>query len=949
MLRTLAHHWRVNLAVALGAAVASTVLAGALLVGDSVRGSLRTLTLERLGTIDQALVSQRFFREALADDLAGNLELTRSADNPVPAIVLRGTATDPDSGARASRIGIHGVDRRFAALFGTELELARAPGQLFASAVVNQALRSELGVEAGDALLLSFGRFSQIPRDTLMGDKDPEDVLGSMRVTVTAVIPDRGIGRFGLSATQQRVPNVFVALPQLQRALDLERQVNALLLPQLDRPDLQLDKRLQLSVTNDDLGLVLRRYDDHLAVESREFVLRPSAVRLIEQAAEQVGLPLMHTQSYLANAIRAAERSIPYSLVTALDPLNNGQEWATLLMTDGTRARLSGDDSILLNSWAAEDLDVRIGETIELDYYVVDAAEQLSETTTRLRVEGVVAMQGLGADRRLTPDYPGMQEAEDISAWDPPFPVDLDRIRSRDELYWDRFGATPKAFVSRAAGSRLWSTRYGNTTAVLLGTAPGDGIEQAGTKLAQHIAGLSSPDSFGLKFRPVREEGLRAASGATDFAMLFVSFSFFLILSAALLVGLLFRLGVERRAGEIGLLLAVGHTVSKVRRGLLAEGSLLAAAGGLVGLAGAVGFAGAMMVGLRTIWRPAVGSSELFLHVTPQSLGIGWAGTLLVVLLSVYFAVRKLVRLPPPQLLAGTVARPALHRGGRSSLALAWGGLAGALMLVVVAVASGSSESPGLAFGTGSLLLVAGLAFFSRWCRGSRRRRVSSALTGMAARNSSWSPGRSVLSVALVGAASFMIVVVEVFRIEPGADLERLDSGAGGFRLVAESDIPLHQNLNLPADLFDLGFDEEGAATLADATIWQARVLAGDDASCNNLYAPEQPTVMGVPSEFIRRGGFRIKQLLDRTDGRNPWLALESRLDGGAVPAMVDANSAQWILKKKLGDELVLDDELDPTPDCWPSGLLFPQTFLLELRLPIARKAPGLSRIIKQP
>ncbi len=44
-----------------------------------------------------------------------------------------------------------------------------------------------------------------------------------------------------------------------------------------------------------------------------------------------------------------------------------------------------------------------------------------------------------------------------------------------------------------------------------------------------------------MSFRPVREEGLRAASGATDFAGLFIGFSFFLIVSAGLLVGLLFR------------------------------------------------------------------------------------------------------------------------------------------------------------------------------------------------------------------------------------------------------------------------------------------------------------------------------------------------------------------------------------------------------------------------
>ena len=61
MRRSLIYFWRIQLAVLLGAAVATAVLTGALLVGDSVRGSLRDLTLDRLGRIDYALASERFF------------------------------------------------------------------------------------------------------------------------------------------------------------------------------------------------------------------------------------------------------------------------------------------------------------------------------------------------------------------------------------------------------------------------------------------------------------------------------------------------------------------------------------------------------------------------------------------------------------------------------------------------------------------------------------------------------------------------------------------------------------------------------------------------------------------------------------------------------------------------------------------------------------------------
>ena len=68
--RNLFYHWRANVAVALGVMVGTAVLTGALLVGDSLRGSLRDLTLDRLGDIDHALVGDRFFQADLAERLA---------------------------------------------------------------------------------------------------------------------------------------------------------------------------------------------------------------------------------------------------------------------------------------------------------------------------------------------------------------------------------------------------------------------------------------------------------------------------------------------------------------------------------------------------------------------------------------------------------------------------------------------------------------------------------------------------------------------------------------------------------------------------------------------------------------------------------------------------------------------------------------------------------------
>src|SRR5207249_3240950 len=90
---------------------------------------------------------------------------------------------------------------------------------------------------------------------------------------------------------------------------------------------------------------------------------------------------------------------------------------------------------------------------------------------------------------------------------------------------------------------------------------------------------------------------------------LFLGFSFFLIAAALVLVGLLVRLNLDRRAGEVGLLLATGYRTRTVRRLLLTEGLILAVIGGLLGLAGAVGYA-ALMLRLLAALRPGPGRSS---------------------------------------------------------------------------------------------------------------------------------------------------------------------------------------------------------------------------------------------------------------------------------------------------------------------------------------------------
>src|SRR5205814_5379913 len=118
----------------------------------------------------------------------------------------------------------------------------------------------------------------------------------------------------------------------------------------------------------------------------------------------------------------------------------------------------------------------------------------------------------------------------------------------------------------------------------------------------------------------IRQRLLTASRGGTDFGGLFLGFSFFLIAAALMLVGLLFRLTLDRRAKEVGLLLAAGYGVRQVRRLVLAEGLMLAVVGAALGLAAAVGYNRLLLKVLLDLWPDPTVAGFLKPHTDRKSV-----------------------------------------------------------------------------------------------------------------------------------------------------------------------------------------------------------------------------------------------------------------------------------------------------------------------------------------
>jgi len=111
LLRNLRYYWRTNLAVVGGVATAVAVLSGALLVGTSVRASLRDLLVKQLGATDIVVSSDRFFRDELGAAVAPPSGETSARTSPI--IHLPGVLAHARASRRTREVQVYGVDERF--------------------------------------------------------------------------------------------------------------------------------------------------------------------------------------------------------------------------------------------------------------------------------------------------------------------------------------------------------------------------------------------------------------------------------------------------------------------------------------------------------------------------------------------------------------------------------------------------------------------------------------------------------------------------------------------------------------------------------------------------------------------------------------------------------------------------------------------------------------------
>jgi len=948
-----------NLAVLMGVVIATASLTGALLVGDSLRGSLADTVENKLVWVNEAVLAQRFLNEKIVVELGDK--------SAIPAIILKASIQVRDEQdclvTQISNAQVVAVPEAFWQDEGESSQWKNLKG-----AWLNHQAALGLKISEKQNVVLRVEKPSAIPRESFLGNR--EDVVDSITLEVGKVL-DRSnkVSGFNLFPGMDAPATIFVPLKQMQEKLGMTAKINAILtsksglqnkfrslltladyeltfkgpeervldlFSKLDRDKNQvLEKREYqgkmpakliplLQSQSGDIGLdsvqkFFRANRNYYSIESSQMLLSPNLAQKAGNLIQDMGLQSSQIMVYLANNIQEKNNAVPYSVIAGIDETLQKKLGVNLASTEKL------GEKIWLLDWNESPLKPTVGETISLDYFLPEVVGKPIEKKDAFQFAGYIPADIKLVDPEITPDFPGITDKLSLDSWNPPFPYDNKLIKPRDEKYWQDFRSVPKAFIDLNVAKNIWGSRFGKITSIRVYPADTGFYSGFSSDFQARLLEFIDPTSVGFVFQDLRSRFQNSSQSGTDFSGLFVGFSFFLILSALILVVLLFRLHLERRASQVGTILALGATQKQVANLLLLEGLLVAGLGVLLGLGVACVYAIGLLQYLKSNWPDNSLQQILKLHILFKTLCVGFALALLMSAAAIFRTSRTLVKTSVMILIKGGYLDSTVLVSKKPLILLIYGSLFLVLGLGMLFLPSSQDhELKALKFfGAGGFALTSGLFFLGAFFRQIHRIMVFGngldGLVRLALRNMARNKTRSLLTAGLLSSAAFLIIAVEPFRKETESNTGK-NSGTGGFSLVVETNIPVLSGLNGPAGIDTIleGVEKSNRGNpqrarqqvdrfkkvLKDIQVYSLRFNPGDDASCLNLFAPSKPRILGVPDSLQQRGGF----LFSATTGpqENPWNLLDS--NNPLVNAFVEKNTVEWMLHSGLDKDYKIQD-----------------------------------------
>jgi putative ABC transport system permease protein len=878
IIRNFKYFRRQNLAVMAATIISTAVLTGALIIGDSIRYTLRRMVDMRLGEVRYAMqTGDRFVRSQLAAELALKLDAMAA-----PILAVRAIASNPDKNTRINKAEIYGVDSSFWQFSNTHKDLREN------EVLINEHVAEKLGLDVGNEIMLRIENAEIIPVNTPFSSTQNPSV--AQRFTIKEIIPANQLGRFSLKSNQAEPFNIFISRQVLEKKLDLTGLVNMVLLSENNQASLSvgvIQDAFYQSWQFGDIGLKTSNIGEpgmYQLVSDRIFIEN----RIAESISDHAHVPVL---TYMVNTIKKGANENPYSFVSAT--------------TSEIHHTELHNDEIVINRWLADDLNAGVGDTIEINFFIIGPLRQLNEVEQKFLVKAVIPIENSVSMRSLMPDFPGMSDAGHCSEWETGVPIDLDKIRKKDEDYWSTYKGTPKAFISIEYGQKLWENQFGNLTALRFDSAIYDP-----SSLRQDLLGSLKPQDFNLVFMPVYKQGIEATVNAVDFGELFLSLSFFVIVAGVLLTVLVHIFNSLSRSGETALMAGLGFSKKQLFRIKLTEALFVLIPAGLTGALVGIAYNFAIMIGINSVWNDVVRTNMIEVQVKLSTLLIGCISGIFISFVSIWLVNRGILKKQVAVAIKQNFQISVQTKKRLPIRYFAFFFLLTAVGLLVYSILTSIEANSGLFLVSGALFLVALVLFVSGYFDYLQKIKNHDFFNSNAfvLKNAGRNKSRSISSILLLALGAYVILITGANRQTFFEADYSNQSGTGGYLYWAETSLPLAHNLNIPEGQVKMGFSE--GELPKELSFTQFFSLEGDDASCLNLNQVQKPRILGINAkEFNQQNSFSFSRLHPSVDKNAPWLSLYPSEKVDYVPAIADQTVLTWGLKKSVGDTLIYLNE----------------------------------------
>ncbi len=861
---------------------------GAIMVGDSLKTSLRVVTSYRIGKVQYALMSTNgSLREALADSLQARVPVAAAPVQSISGIMSslrpRDSKLYPDKHA----VTINGVDDRF---WSMGLSGTVPDGFTDSTVVINRTLAQMMGLAIGDAIVLRFEKKRILSVDAPFALSD--DNIIAHRFTIGGIAERKQSGDFSMKAEHHEVYNVFLPLRKLQSLSDAPGRVSMILIHNSSVAINDIDNEVKALWNSSDAGINVRELAGQKVYEIySDNIFIPEDVVTQLTGSFPTATPVL---TWFANALQNGDRTTPYSFV-ATPPVGYSLH----------------DNEIALGSWLADDLDARPGDTISVSYFVPQIPYGLREDTARFVVASLLPSVLPWNDSTLMPAFPGLADAGSCTEWKSDIPIDLNKIRKKDELYWDSMRGTPKAFVSYAMAKKIWNNRFGVCTSIRLPLQSGlqsDNRLQTTKTLGTAVSALLGASHTGLQLIDVKSNLQTAVDKGISMTPLFIGLSFFTIIGAFILIALLFAMQIQARSNDLMVLAATGFTYKRVFSLLLLEAGILSVIGTIAGILLSPLYTMIMLAALGTIWYAAANLPLLELHPDALSLIIGGSVTVLCSVIAAAIPIRTFLRE------FYNNKRPVIQKIKMSgnlvlhlTITIVLLVLAGTLLLFVKDPQSKSAAA--VFFISGALLLGGFISLFSlvlKWLQ-FRSNPCSISLVKLLFLNVARQRVRTTATVSILACGLFILGTIQLFH--QGTIRDPLDrkSGTGGFLWYGELQSGIPHDKTTAAYLIDKGVSLDSTAY----RVFPARLKDGDDASCFTLNRVKNPAIVGINQAVLDSlGSFTVVSKGPMVSKDHPWRNLESSADENTtIFAIADQSTIEWGLGMSIGDTIKYIDD----------------------------------------